>query len=53
MKKKKSLWSVFVGALLLMSLSFGTGASAMDEDVGGGGGWKEPPYCIKGKGCAH
>lgn len=51
MKKKKTLWSVATGALLLVSLSFGSGVSAMDEDVGSGGGGSLPPKCIPGKPC--
>lgn len=51
MKKKKKLWSFAAGALLLASLSFGSGASAMHEDVGPGSGGSFPPKCIPGKPC--
>lgn len=45
MEKKKTLLSVAIGALLLVSLSFGTGASAM-LDPGPGGGGSKPPSCV-------
>lgn len=48
MKKKKTLWSVAAGALLLVSLSFGAGLDASaepyQENDGSGG---KPPTCSK------
>lgn len=48
MEKKKTLMSVVTGALLLVSLSFGSGISAaykdpVKEDPGHGG--SKPPAC--------
>jgi hypothetical protein len=47
MKKKKTLLSVATGALLLLTLSFGTGASAANEGDYGGSGNTKPPVCTK------
>ena len=46
MKKKKTLLSVAAGVLMLLTLSFGSGASAMN-DPGPGGGTVKPPTCTK------
>ncbi|WP_154661549.1 hypothetical protein [Bacillus ndiopicus] len=50
MKKKKKLWSIVTAALLLLSLSFGSVASAANEQGAGSGGFP-PPKCSPGKAC--
>jgi hypothetical protein len=45
MKKKKTLFSV--ATLLVLTLSFGTGASAANEGDYGGVGNTKPPACTK------
>ncbi|MBD7946330.1 hypothetical protein H9650_19705 [Psychrobacillus sp. Sa2BUA9] len=47
MKKKKTILSVAAGVLMLLTLSFGTGASALNDPGHGGGGTVKPPTCTK------
>ncbi|EPD52061.1 hypothetical protein MHH33_08945 [Paenisporosarcina sp. FSL H8-0542] len=49
MKKKKRLLSVATGFLLLLSLSFATGASAMDDHEGNG----PKPICTNNGHCYY
>ncbi|MGE7094168.1 hypothetical protein ACQKII_22565 [Lysinibacillus sp. NPDC048646] len=50
MKKKKTIFSVATAAILLLSLSFGSVASAYNVEGAGSGG-PPPPKCIPGKPC--
>ena len=47
MKKKKTILSVAAGVLMLLTLSFGSGASALNDLGHGGGGTVKPPTCTK------
>ncbi|WP_154661583.1 hypothetical protein [Bacillus ndiopicus] len=51
MKKKKRLWSMVTAAVLLTSLSFGSGASAANDQGAGGGVGFPPPKCTPTNQC--
>ncbi|MEO4054697.1 hypothetical protein AAFN87_14880 [Solibacillus sp. CAU 1738] len=51
MKKKKTIWSVATAALLVVTLSFGAGASAKVDPGCGCVVNPKPPTCIPGKAC--